>query len=154
MAGGSAGRLTAHLPVKEVTMTRGKQQIPQARLEGSGEALSTLSLAEDCQKGSGVLYFRGVGTAATKTVHKSTGTSSAYRSENRQREMIRCLDREGETQQAWALQTFLHLSVTHSFLPGMGQNLPVQSEKGVTDFLFGHTQEGRGRSEQGMLLVF
>lgn len=77
MAGGSAGRLTAHLPVKEVTMTRGKKQIPHARLEGSGEPLFTLSLAEDCQKGSGVLYFRGVGTAATKTVHKSTGTSSA-----------------------------------------------------------------------------
>lgn len=116
-----------------------KKQIPHTRLEDPGEPLPTLSFAEDCQKGSDVLYFWGVGTAATKTVHKSTGTSSAQRSENRQREMMRCLGREGEAQQAWALQTFLHLSVTHSFLPGMGQNLPVQSEKGVTEFPFGHT---------------
>lgn len=70
MAGGSAGRPTAHLPVTEVTMTRGgekKTQIPRARLEGPGEPLPTLSLAEAWQKGSGVLCFRGVGTAATKT---------------------------------------------------------------------------------------
>jgi hypothetical protein len=131
--------LMAHTAVTDDTMTRDQIQIPLIRLSvARGFTLKTQRSRETrfhkwawegCQTGWAVCHTsEGQGQPLSKpytslwepAVHKEVRTDK--------RKTIRCLDREGEGQQGWAGEMLLHLSVTHPFLPGMGQNLAVQSE--------------------------